>query len=92
MGCTDTRVLATLWPGAAHSAGWKLDFRNDDGNLLSELEVFCWACRRAFIAPSEGEKPESPLPEFYEDVDGKHFQSPHGFGRGVAMTLRPQSR
>ncbi|MFF0290405.1 hypothetical protein [Streptomyces sp. NPDC005262] len=42
-GQHDTCVLAALWPGEEHPAGWQLDFRDDDGNLLSIADQGGWA-------------------------------------------------
>lgn len=72
-GQHDTCALATLWPGEEHPAGWQLDFRDDNGNLLSDLEVFCRTCRRAAVDLPEGDQPDNPIPEVDEDADGNHL-------------------
>jgi hypothetical protein len=55
-------VPATLRPGEENPAGRRGDFRDDDGDLLSGLEVFNRIHCGAAVGFSEGDQPGNPRP------------------------------
>lgn len=67
----DTLTPGDLQPGEENPAGRQVDFRDDDGDLLADFEVFHRTHRRPTGGFPEGDQPGDPVSEVDDDAEGK---------------------